>query len=540
MSRQRRDWLNGAVGYEIYTRSFLDTDGDGFGNLAGITEKLEYLAWLGVDLLWLTPIYPSPDHDHGYDVADYTSVRAEHGTVADVEVLVERAHQLDLRVLLDIVPNHTSSEHKWFKAALADPGAPERDMYLFRDPAPDGGPPNNWVSHFGGPAWTLDEASGQYWCHLFLPEQPDLNWRNPDVLEAFDNIYHFWFERGVDGFRIDVAAGLLKHPSFADNPRITEVGPDAGPLATFFSYEHRYDMDQDDNIELFGRWQAIADAYDATLLAEAGVDDYDRLARFVGPEALDLSFFLKPGFMTWQPAELVSEHLGLAAVEPDGISWVISNHDQPRPVSRLMRGEADPNDTETGLRRSLAVTVMQMALGGVPFLYYGDELGLPDADIDADAREDPVATRNETDGGEARDVARSPMPWTSAPYNGFSTNTPWIASADRPTEFTVEAQQGDPSAPIHLYRELLAVRKANPDLWSADLEILDAPSPEVAVIRRGASLTIANLSASAQAITSAGTSWEVAFNSNREEHSVAVRADAINVAPETSAILRRV
>ena len=322
-----KQWLNGCVGYEIYTRSFADSSGDGFGDLNGIRERLDYLAWLGIDIVWLTPIYPSPDHDHGYDVADYTSVRDAHGTVADVEALVERAHSLGMKLILDIVPNHTSWDHEWFKAAIADPSSPERDMYLFRDPAPDGGPPNNWISHFGGPAWTLDEASGQYWCHLFVKEQPDLNWRNERVLEEFDNIYRFWFERGVDGFRIDVAHGLLKHESFADIPQRETPGPDAGPLETFFSYDHIYDMDQDDNVEIFQRWQRVAAEYDATLLAESGVNDHHRLARYVGPGALDLTFFLKPGGMRWRPEALLREHLDLAEVEPHGVSWVISNHD---------------------------------------------------------------------------------------------------------------------------------------------------------------------------------------------------------------------
>lgn len=532
VERQRKSWLNGAVGYEIYTRSFSDTTGTGFGDLNGIAEKLDYVAWLGVDIVWLTPIYPSPDHDHGYDVADYKAVRAEHGTVADVEALVERAHSLDLKVLLDIVPNHTSIDHQWFQKAIADPISAERAMYLFRDPAPDGGPPNNWISHFGGPAWTLDESSGQYYCHLFLPEQPDLDWRNPDVLDAFDDIYRFWFERGIDGFRIDVAHGLLKHPSFADNPKSREVGPEAGPLANFFSYEHKYDMDQDDNVEIFARWQGIADEYDATLVAESGVEDHQRLARYVGPNALDLSFFLKPGWLEWSPRTIVSEHLDLAEIEPDGISWVISNHDQPRPVSRLTRGEPT---NERGLDRSLAVTTLQMVLGGVPFLYYGEELGLADAVIDPTKREDPVATRNATDGGEARDVARSPMPWDASSFNGFSTSQPWIASDDRPVHETVEAQRADQDSPLYRYRSLLEIRSGLPDMYQAPFERLEAPSDEVAVVRRGSVLVIANFSASSVTVTSAGGAWNQAFSSG--DGTVEIASDGVTVGPELSVIL---
>ncbi len=530
--RQRKSWLDGAVGYEIYTRSFMDSSGDGFGDLAGIADRLDYLAWLGIDIVWLTPIYPSPDHDHGYDVADYKAVRAEHGTVADVEALLEKAHSLDLKVLLDIVPNHTSSEHEWFKTALADPSSPERAMYLFRDPAPDGGPPNNWISHFGGPAWTLDASSGQYYCHLFLPEQPDLDWRNPAVLDAFDDIYRFWFERGVDGFRIDVAHGLLKHPSFADNPKVREAGEGSGPLAKFFAFDHKFDMDQDDNVQIFARWQAIADNYDATLVAESGVTDHRRLARYVGPDALDLSFFLKPGWMTWEPAEIVAEHLSLADVEPNGISWVISNHDQPRPVSRFTRNEPD---TSRGLDRSLAVTTLQMILGGVPFLYYGEELGLGDAIIDPAAREDPVATRNDTDGGEARDVARSPMPWDTSARNGFTTGTPWIASADRESAETVETQKNDPASAVHRYRQLLAVRRSFPDMHSGTYERLDAPTAEVAVIRRDSVLVIANLSTETVSVSAAGDQWQVEFLSAAGE--VESEGGTITVSPELSVVL---
>ena len=320
-----KQWLKGAVGYEIYVRSFADSNGDGIGDIAGITGRLDYLKWLGIDIVWVTPFYPSPGHDHGYDVSFYCDVDPRHGSLDDVDAMLERAHQLDMKVIFDIVPNHTSSEHRWFKAAIADPTSPERDYYLFRDPLPDGSPPNNWVSHFGPTAWTLDEKSGQYYCHLFLPEQPDLNWRNPAVRAEFDAIYKFWFDRGVDGFRIDVAHGLLKNPDFPDLPLRSEIPDGAGPLETFFSYDHIYDMDQDDNVEIFTRWQDVARPYDACLLAESGVTDLERLVRYVGDGALDLTFFLKPGWLGWEPQTFVSELSELAAMEPNGVSWVISN-----------------------------------------------------------------------------------------------------------------------------------------------------------------------------------------------------------------------
>jgi len=507
-----KSWLRGAVGYEIYARSFADSTGNGFGDLQGITSHLDYLAWLGVDIVWLTPIYPSPDHDHGYDVADYRNVRSEHGSIADVEALVERAHELDMKFIMDIVPNHTSSDHRWFQAALADPSSPERDMYLFKDPGPDGGPPNNWISHFGGPAWTLDEASGQYYCHLFVSEQPDLDWRNERVLQEFDDIYRFWFERGVDGFRIDVAHGLLKHPSFADNPMKHPIRDGAGPLERFFSFDHKYDMDQDGNVEIFQRWQRVAAEFDACLLAESGVTDFERLARYVGPGALDLTFFLKPGWMGWEPANLMSEHLGLAAVESDGVSWVISNHDNPRPVSRFTKH--DGGSEAVGGARSLAVTTLQFALGGVPFLYYGEELGLADGQVDESKREDPVATRNDEHGGEARDVARTPMPWDSSAFNGFSSVQPWIFSEQRAPHEAVEGQKADPNAPVHRYRALLAVRRSYPDLYAAAYEPLAVESDEVAAIRRGTTCTIANLGASPATVELPAGDWALVFASS--------------------------
>jgi len=521
-----KQWLDGAVGYEIYVRSFADSTGDGIGDIAGVTGRLDYLKWLGVDIVWLTPFYPSPGHDHGYDVSSYCDVDPRHGSLGDVDTLIERAHQLGMRVIFDIVPNHTSSEHRWFKAALADPTSPERDYYLFRDPKPDGSPPNNWVSHFGPTAWTLDPASGQYYCHLFLPEQPDLNWRNPAVRAEFDAIYKFWFDRGVDGFRIDVAHGLLKNPEFPDLPLRSEIPPGAGPMETFFSYDHIYDMDQDDNVEIFSRWQNVARPYDACLLAESGVTDHLRLARYVGEGALDLTFFLKPGWMDWQPAKLLEELVGLAIVEPHGVSWVVSNHDQARPASRF-------GDGAVGRNRSMAVTTLMFALGGVPFLYQGEELGSPNGEIAPENRSDPISTRNDTT--EGRDVCRTPMAWNSDRFNGFSTGQPWLISEERAPDFTVAGQHANPAAPLHRYRRLIALRKQLPELWEADIKPVPSGRDDVAVIQRGTTLTVANFSTAPFAINLGDGSWRVAFASQGGDGDIA--SGIVNVAAETTAIM---
>jgi len=521
-----KSWLKGAVGYEIYVRSFADSNGDGIGDIAGITGRLDYLKWLGVDIVWITPFYPSPGHDHGYDVSFYCDVDPRHGSLDDVDAMLERAHQLDMRVIFDIVPNHTSSEHRWFKTALADPTSPERDYYLFRDPKPDGRPPNNWVSHFGPTAWTLDEASGQYYLHLFLPEQPDLNWRNPAVRAEFDAIYKFWFDRGLDGFRIDVAHGLLKDRDFPDLPLRSEIPDGAGPMETFFSYDHIYDMDQDDNVEIFTRWQDVARPYDASLLAENGVTDPERLTRYVGEGALDLTFFLKSGWLGWEPETFVRELPALASREPNGISWVISNHDQPRPASRF-------GDGAVGRNRAIAVTTMMFSLGGVPFLYQGEELGSPNGVIAPENRSDPISTRNSTD--EGRDVARTPMAWNSDRFNGFSAVQPWLVSEERSPDFTVAGQHANPAAPLHRYRRLIALRKQLPELWEADIKLVPSGRDDVAVIQRGSTLTVANLGPTPFAINLGDSNWKVAFASQGGDGDIA--SGIVNVAAETTAVM---
>ena len=378
-------WWRGAVGYEIYVRSFADSNGDGLGDLAGITSRLDYLSWLGVDAVWLTPFYPSPGHDHGYDVSDYCAVSPRHGTLQDFDVLVSEAHRRDLRVIVDIVPNHTSIEHQWFTRARRHPDGPDRDRYLWADPAPDGGPPNNWRSHFGGPAWTLDEASGQYWCHLFLPEQPDLNWRNPAVRDDFDSILRWWMDRGVDGFRVDVAHGLIKDAQRRDNPQIAPIVENMDPFDAFDAFEHRYDMDQSENVDIFRRWNQICAPRQVMLLGEVNAPRPGRMSRYVAPGALDQAFFLRAAHTDWVPEALLAMVRAMHDAAPHGISWVLSNHDRSRPASRFGGGEA-------GVRRSLAVSVLLMAMGGTPFLYQGEELGLCDGALRTGPH-DPVSVR---------------------------------------------------------------------------------------------------------------------------------------------------
>ncbi len=521
-------WWSGAVGYEVYIRSFADSTGDGVGDLRGMEAHLDHIAWLGARIVWITPFMPSPGFDHGYDVSDYCDIDPAHGTLDDFRRLVDRAHELDLRVLVDLVPNHTSSAHPWFVDAISSIDSAHRDWYHWADPAPDGGPPNNWVSHFGGPAWTLDPTSGQYYCHLFLPEQPDLNWSNPAVVEAFDDILRFWCEAGADGFRIDVAHSLRKHPDLLDNPVVRTVDPDAGPTAVFESFSHDHDLDQDDNIEIFRRWRQVTEPYGAMLVGEVNVPTPERSARYTAPGALDTVFYLRPAWADWEPATLVAMLRTMHDADPNGVSWTMNSHDTSRSVSRFGGGDL-------GRRRSLAATAFEFALGGVPFLYQGEELGLVDATLDPGDRADPIWTRNA--GGEAgRDGSRSAMPWTPGPANGFSSGTPWLAAAERPADETVAYQRGSTEAPLHAYRALIAARDAHGDLHAAPLEWIVLERDDAAAGRRGSCAFVANLGTEPLTVD-LGCVHEVVFASAPE--AVAADASVVTVAPESTAYFRR-
>ncbi len=482
------DWWRGAIGYEVYVRSFADSNGDGIGDLPGITQRLAYLAELGVDVVWITPFFRSPGFDHGYDVADYCDVDPQHGTLADWDRLSIEAKRLGLRLFVDVVPNHTSSAHVWFEAAVNDPAGPYRDYYLWRDPAPDGGPPNNWVSHFGGPAWTLDPGgSGQYYCHLFLPEQPDLNWANPRVMEEFAGILRFWADRGADGFRIDVAHGLCKDPSFADNPQLRPVTPGMHPMQVFTAFEHVHDLHRRETAMMFRQWRTVADEAGSVLVGEMDTRSVDRFAEFVGGgTALHAGFVLQLGTEGWNPARVLDTMVEYQAKADGGCAWEISNHDQARAVSRYGGGEQ-------GLRRSLALSALMLAFDGMFFLYQGEELGLPDAVLTGEVA-DPMSARN-GEGMWSRDVARGPMPWTTGPLHGFTTaGEAWLRTAPLPPALTVEHQLDDGDSTWHQYRALVGLRKQYPLLWQAPFSAT-RPRPDALIVRRGPLAVVADLGA---------------------------------------------
>lgn len=519
------NWWRDAVGYEAYVRSFGDSNGDGVGDIEGIRERLDYLVELGINTLWVTPFYPSPMADYGYDVADYCGVDQLFGSVDDVEKLTVDAHSKGLRVVIDIVPNHCSSEHKWFKAALGDPTSKYRDYFIWRDPAEDGGPPNNWVGYFGGPAWTLDENSNQYYLHLFLPEQPDLNWRNPDVLEEFDAILRFWLDKGVDGFRIDVAQALLKDEQLRSNPQIAPWDPSDSRWEQWAAFDHVYDVTQSGALEIFKRWRSVVEPYDAVLIGETYVLEPAVLSSLLRGDGLHLGFWFKPMHITWDAAHLreaIREPIEVMA-DPNMISWVASSHDETRPPTRFGGGD-------TGRRRSLALSTILFALPGVPFLFQGEELGLTEGLVPSEMRADPVGK----DVMDSRDGCRTPMPWNSDVSFGFSTSaSTWLPDGGRTEQDTAAFQQSEAGSWLNRYKDLLAVRNISSDLRESPLIWLDGDAGDVICFGRGSLAIMANLSDSPQAGILSG---EVLFSTVGRSGAISVTD---HLEPDEAVILLR-
>ncbi|MGI8876926.1 MAG: alpha-amylase family glycosyl hydrolase [Egibacteraceae bacterium] len=499
-------WWDEAVGYQVYIRSFADSDGDGVGDLRGIRDRLDHLAWLGVKIVWITPFYPSPMLDHGYDVADYRDIDPRFGTLDDFDALVARAHDLDLKVVIDLVPNHTSDRHEWFAKARSSRDNPHRDYYLWRDPAGDGGPPNNWKGHFGGDAWTYDENTGQYWCHLFLPEQPDLNWRNPAVAGEFDGILEFWFARGADGFRIDVAHALLKHSDLPDLPpaeaKLAEGVEGPVELPEFESLDHVYDVDQPEVTAVYRRWRGLADGHDALLLGEVYILDADRFSRYVvDDDGLHLGFWFPPLHVGWDAGELRKALTKGAAIR--GVSWVQGSHDRTRAATRFGGGEL-------GKARQLALATLMMGLPGTPFVYQGEELGLLNGEVPRERWADPIAVRA-GEIGHSRDGCRTPMLWEPGPGWGFTTaDDAWLPYGDRSDADTVAVQRDDPHSMLRRYRALIALRNAEPDLRGGPVTWLTHSGPILAY-RRGEAIVAANAGDGLESLALPAGPWVVVF-----------------------------
>jgi alpha-glucosidase len=460
-------WWQRAVIYQVYPRSFQDSNGDGIGDLEGLRGRLDHISGLGADAIWLSPIYPSPMADFGYDVADYTGIDPLFGTLADFDALVADLHARGLKIILDFVPNHSSCAHPWFTESRSSRVNAKRDWYIWRDPAPDGGPPNNWRSNFGGSAWTLDNATGQYYHHAFLPEQPDLNWRNPDLVAAMHEVLRFWMRRGVDGFRVDVIWHLMKDPDFRDNPPnpfYVEGRPEIERLLQIRSSDHP------DVHGVVAGLRRVLDEFDERVLIGEIYLPVERLVAYYGRDLegahLPFNFLLLQS--AWNAASIASLVQEYESHLPEGgwPNWVLGNHDQKRLASRI------------GAAQARLAAMLLLTLRGTPTLYYGDEIGMEDVPVPHEYVQDPWE-RNEPGLGFGRDPQRTPMQWDATPHAGFTSGPPWLPLETNFRRRNVAVESGDPTSILSLYRRLIALRRAEPCLsigsWhgvSADADVL--------------------------------------------------------------------
>ncbi|MBF4632976.1 alpha-amylase [Agreia pratensis] len=518
------EWWRSAVIYQIYPRSFADSDGDGIGDLPGITSRLDSLSTLGVDAIWLSPFFTSPQHDAGYDVANYVDVDPLFGTLADFDTMLARAHELGLKVIVDLVPNHTSWDHEWFKAALAAPeGSPERDRYMFRDGLGENGEiaPNNWQSVFGGPMWERttnpDGTPGQWYLHIFDVSQPDLNWQNPWVREQMIAVLRFWLDRGVDGFRVDVAHGLIKEAGLPDYTPPADAGSMGGGATPL---EPGIDSDdpptppywaQDGVHEIYRSWHEVLDEYegDRVLCAEAWVEPLTKLARWVRPDEMQQAFnftYLEAAWSAPQLRKVIDTSIYAFGTVGAPSTWVLSNHDVVRHASRLALGADNLQgdgigpktpglpDTALGLRRARAATAVMLALPGSSYIYQGEELGLPEAiHLPDDARQDPTWFRTK---GEryGRDGCRVPIPWEAGkPSYGFGpTASSWLPQPSDWDDYSRDRQTGTPGSTLELYKLALTLR-AQHELGMGTIEWLPDYDDDVIAFSNGAVTVISNI-----------------------------------------------
>jgi alpha-glucosidase len=495
-----RTWWKDGVLYQIYPRSYMDTNADGIGDLRGITARLEHLQWLGIDGVWLSPITVSPNRDWGYDVADYCDVDPALGSLADAEELIAEASKRGIRVILDLVPNHSSDQHPWFRDALSSRDSKYRDWYVWADPKPDGSPPNNWSMAFdpSRPAWTFDEASGQYYLNQFLSSQPDLNWWNDSVRDAFDDILRFWFDRGVAGFRIDVCHSIIKDRQLRDNPAATA---DDHWWVQLMGQRSVYNACRPEVHDVLRRWRELAESYDPhrVLIGETYVLEPEQLGSFYGAgDELNLAFNFMLIHSTFRAAELRAavEHAEQHLPAHAWPVWTGGNHDNHRFPTRW--GEDHPD-------RARAALLMLMGLRGTPFLYYGDEIGMPDTDVPVDSILDPVGVFHGPRMG--RDPERTPMAWTAQPGAGYSEPgvEPWLPYGDV-AACNVADQRHDPDSMLSLTRDLIGLRNALPELRRGSYTTLPSSDDRIWAWQRGERTVVAvNISDERADVPDAGT-----------------------------------
>jgi alpha-glucosidase len=493
MDQISNSWWQNGIFYQIYPRSFQDSDADGVGDLAGIITRLPYLQELGIDAIWLSPVFPSPMADFGYDISDYTGIDPLFGTLEDFDALVEAAHLLGLKVILDLVPNHTSDQHPWFIESRSSRDNPKRDWYLWRDPAPDGGAPNNWLSEFGGSAWTLDDETGQYYYHAFLTRQPDLNWRNREVREAIYDVMRFWLRKGVDGFRVDVIWHLIKDAQFRDNPPNPYYSEGRPPHETILT---QYSTDQPEVHEVVAEMRRVTDEFGSRVLIGEIYLPLQRLVAYYGNDLagaqMPFNFALLSTLWSARSVEkIIAEY---EAVLPRGAwpNWVLGNHDRPRVASRVGREQAR------------VAAMLLLTLRGTPTLYYGDEIGMHQVAIAPDQVRDPFE-KNVPGIGVGRDGCRTPMQWDATPNAGFSTSTPWLPLANDFAHENVIDLDADAHSILSLYKELIKLRKQLPQLVAGAYEPVAAQGDLLLYRRRaeGEALIIAlNLGAEPASLTS--------------------------------------
>jgi alpha-glucosidase len=505
-------WERGII-YQIYPRSFMDSNGDGVGDLPGLVNKLDYLQWLGVNAVWLSPIFPSPMADFGYDIADYTDIDPLFGTLADFDALLQAAHGRGMKVLLDFVPNHTSVEHPWFVESRSSRDNPKRHWYLWRDPAPGGKPPNNWLSNFGGSAWEWDEATGQYYYHAFLKQQPDLNWRNPAVQEAMLDVLRFWLERGVDGFRIDVIWHIIKDEQFRDNPLNPQYVPSQAPYHELLD---TYSADQPEVHDIILKMRRVLDPYGERMMVGEVYLPIERLITYYGAggAGVHLPFNFQLIQLSWN-----ARTIGTAVEKYESLlpsygwpNWVLGNHDQRRIATRV------------GAAQARVAAMLLLTLRGTPTMYYGDELGMHDVPIPAEVVQDPLE-KNVPGLGLGRDPGRTPMQWDQSPNAGFTAGTPWLPVANDYRAVNVAAEREDPTSVLTLYRRLIALRRAEEALAVGSYASVMGSEDVMGYLRQAREsrfLIALNLSARPQTLAALGLHGVVALSTHLDRQGDAI------------------